>query len=481
MKKISKLFVSMLCAAVLVVPVIAGTACEQTPKHVDYAAAVELNLNSETLKQQVTVRTTVDGDTTHFNPVASPSYENCNHAADFSSATAPTKGYAKARYIAINTPESTGQIEPWGKKASNFTKEKLKSAKDIIIESDDDQWNIDSTGTRYVLWVWYNTEENPTFRNLNIEILQSGLAYGSSTSENRYGEIAYKALEQARAEALNIYSGEKDPDFDYSDTPLDVDLKELRFNADSYVGRKIATKGLVVADYGSSCYIEQVYSYPEDFDEFEGLTNPPAAGEVRIGMPILHFNNNSELTLLQDVLVTGNYVRVVGVLVFWEEGGYYQITDLQEINEYNDDDPENCTVIDTPGMDSAFTEISAAAFASTEKNYGVVTTVDGEDEIVKMSFAAMLEGSSVSITGAKVVSMWTTQNGDNAGAITITCQIGSATFDIRTSVFYKEDGKTKYTEADFEGKTLDVKGIVGAYKGGYQINCYKVDLMNIYD
>ena len=36
-------------------------------------------------------------------------------------------GVLKARYIAINTPESTGSIEPWGKKAANFTKTKLQS------------------------------------------------------------------------------------------------------------------------------------------------------------------------------------------------------------------------------------------------------------------------------------------------------------------------------------------------------------------
>ena len=70
----------------------------------------------------------VDGDTTHF-------------WADVDST-----GVVKARYLAINTPESTGRIEEYGKQASKFTKEKLKNATSILIESDDDKWNTDANG-----------------------------------------------------------------------------------------------------------------------------------------------------------------------------------------------------------------------------------------------------------------------------------------------------------------------------------------------
>ena len=73
---------------------------------VDYAAAVKLDMSSDTVKQEVTVKTYVDGDTTHFH-VPSSVVEN---------------GVLKARYLAINTPESTGKIEEYGKKASEFTK-----------------------------------------------------------------------------------------------------------------------------------------------------------------------------------------------------------------------------------------------------------------------------------------------------------------------------------------------------------------------
>ena len=95
----------------------------------DFASEVKLNMRSDTLKQEVSVHGFVDGDTTHFNVPTS----------------VVDTGILKARYLAINTPESTGKIEEWGKKASNFTREKLSGATSIIIESDNSTWNLDST------------------------------------------------------------------------------------------------------------------------------------------------------------------------------------------------------------------------------------------------------------------------------------------------------------------------------------------------
>ena len=58
----------------------------------DYASELKLNMSSETKKQVVTVKTYVDGDTTHFNVPED----------------VIPGGVLKARYLAIDTPESTG-------------------------------------------------------------------------------------------------------------------------------------------------------------------------------------------------------------------------------------------------------------------------------------------------------------------------------------------------------------------------------------
>ena len=119
---------------------------------VDYAGKVSLNFASETVKQEVTVKTFVDGDTTHF------------HVPE----TVVENGVLKARYLGIDTPECTGKIEEYGKRAAAFTREKLESAVSIILESDTANWDKDSTGDRYLVWVWYQPAENQPYRNLNI-------------------------------------------------------------------------------------------------------------------------------------------------------------------------------------------------------------------------------------------------------------------------------------------------------------------------
>ena len=122
---------------------------------VDYAGSLTLDLNSETVKEKVTVKAFVDGDTTHFN--ASTSFS--------------AGGLLKARYLAVNTPESTGKIEEYGKAASNFTRQRLENAAEILVESEDGNWNADSTGDRYLVWVWYKNPDSATWRTLNVELL----------------------------------------------------------------------------------------------------------------------------------------------------------------------------------------------------------------------------------------------------------------------------------------------------------------------
>ena len=158
-------------------PAPSGEATQPAASTVDYAGELKLDMDSDTAKQEVTVKNFVDGDTTHFN-VSDTSFEG---------------GVLKARYLGINTPESTGQIEPWGKKASTFTKEKLQSATSIIIESNDSKWHGDSTGGRHLVWIWYKTKDASDYRNLNIELLQNGLAIASSSFNNRY-EVEPKLL-----------------------------------------------------------------------------------------------------------------------------------------------------------------------------------------------------------------------------------------------------------------------------------------------
>ena len=195
---------------------------------VDYVSQVKLDMTSSSLKIAATVKSYIDGDTTHF-------YVDESVCAD---------GILKARYLAINTPESTGKIEEWGKAASKFTRAKLEQATSIILESDNEKWNIDSTGERHLVWVWYKTAESEEYRNLNLEILQAGYAISSNASQNRYGTFCTDAIAQAIAYELFVYSDELDPDFPYGNAQ-EVTLKQLRTHIEEYEGALVAFNGIV--------------------------------------------------------------------------------------------------------------------------------------------------------------------------------------------------------------------------------------------
>lgn len=401
----------------------------------DYVSELKLNMNSETKKQVATVKTYVDGDTTHFH-VPEDVIEG---------------GVIKARYLAINTPESTGKIEEYGKKASEFTRAKLSSAVSIIVESDDDKWNRDSTDSRYLVWVWYKESEDGEYRNLNLEILQNGLAVASSTGNNRYGSVCLSALAQARAEKLNVYSGEKDPDFYYGDA-VELTLRELRLNVSDYTNTKVAFEGVITRNDGRSVYIE-------DYDSDSGLY---------FGMTVYYGFGLSGAGL--SIISVGNRARIVGTVQYYEAGDSYQVSGLT-YRQMKPDDPNNIKKI-SDGHKPAFALVSAEKFAS-----GMVTLEDGGKEY---RFAELSLYTSVSMEDLTVKSIYTTSSDDSSskGAMTITCEKDGVTVTVRTAVLIGKDGKLVTAER-YEGKNISVRGIVDHYDGEYQIKVLSVDDITI--
>ena len=205
---------------------------------VDYVAQTKLNKDSATAKLEVSVHLFVDGDTTHFNVPREISSD----------------GIMKIRYIAVNTPESTGQIEEWGKKASNFTREKLTNAESIIIESNDTEWHKDSSGGRVMGWVWYKPQGESEYRLLNLELVQNGLSLASGATTDLYGSTTAQAYTQAKAYKLNAFSGEKDPDFYYGGA-IPVDLKTLRTNTELYANKTVAFTGIIARNANNTVYV----------------------------------------------------------------------------------------------------------------------------------------------------------------------------------------------------------------------------------
>ncbi|MBE6946688.1 MAG: hypothetical protein E7454_00325 [Ruminococcaceae bacterium] len=405
---------------------------------VDYAATTKLDKSTSTVKQEVTVKTFVDGDTTHFY-VPSSVMEH---------------GVLKARYLAINTPESTGKIEEYGKKASAFTRQKLEKATSIIIESDNETWNADSTGDRYLVWVWYKTAEMSDYRNLNLELLQNGLAIASNTAQNRYGTICMNALNQAKAHKLNVFSGEKDPDFYYGEAH-EITLKELRTNTEAYGGQKVAFNGIVTLNNGQGVYVESL-------DEESGLY---------YGMYVYYGFNLTGTGL--SVVKPGNEVRIVGSLQYYETGGTWQVADLK-YDLMDTKNPNNIQKL-SDGHSPAFVTTTAATFNSTVE-------VDMEDGKQSFPYAQLAMNSTIEMKNLVVKDIYTTSKEDSSskGAMTLTCEVDGQRISVRTVVLKDDDGNL-ITASAYLGKTIDVKGAVDYFDGGYQIKVFTDDHITVHN
>lgn len=410
-------------------------ATQPTVETVDYAGELKLDMGSNTAKQEVTVKNFVDGDTTHFYVPSSVS----------------DNGMLKARYLAVNTPESTGKIEEWGKKASNFTKGKLSEAQSIIVESDDANWNLDSTGERHLVWVWYKPAGSETYRNLNVELLQNGLSLASNSAENRYGETCMAAIQQAKAEKLHIHSNQDDPDFYYGEA-LPITLKGLRTNIELYEGMKVAFEGTITYESAQTVYVED---YDEETDMYYGMT--------------VYYGWNLTGTGL-EMMAKGNRVRIVGSVQYYATGGTWQVSDVKYV-DMRPNDPNNVQLIskDNPAANRL---IKALDFMYDDVEVEVLTSL--EDDVTEKKtfpYAQLLLSTSVSMERLKVNKITTTTNEDssNKGAMTITCTASDGTtVVVRTAVLRDENGDLITSKA-YSGKMLNVRGIVDYYSGSYQI------------
>ncbi|MDD3831409.1 MAG: thermonuclease family protein [Clostridia bacterium] len=435
MKKLTKLTIILLVICLLATCV-AG--CEHykpgpdpDPVEVDYAVAVAFDPTSTaTVKQAVTVKTYIDGDTTHF----------------YVPTSIAESGTLKARYLAINTPECSGKVEEYGKMAAKFTKEKLSSATSIYIESDDTSWNLDSTGYRHLVWVWYKTADSDVFRNLNIEILQNGLARASSSANNRYGTTCMSAIAQSKLFKYNLYSGLPDPNFYYG-AAQELTLKELRCHVEDYVDTAVAFEGVVTRNSGSNgVYVE---SYDADTDMYYSMY-------IYYGFALSGDGLN--------ILSVGNLVRIVGTVQYYEAGGTYQVSGLQ-YSPMRPTDPANIQKLGE-GYSPAYDLITA-----NQLKYGTVIITDENDIATTYDYGELALSSSVSLENLYVTSAYTTDNGESSsyGAITLTCRASDGTdITVRTTVMYDEYGN-RVLQSAYEYKTINIKGFVDYYSGKYQI------------
>lgn len=356
----------------------------------------------------VTLANPVDGDTIHV----------------YSSGTS---GVVKIRFLGVNTPESTGRIEPWGHKASDFTKNIVNSAKTLVLEAMTigTAPSADSTGTRYLAFVWYDMGDGKGFRNLNLELVANSLSKDTLSSAEKYGDTFLKCGTQASKENIRVWNdNDKDPDYYYGGNII-TSLKELRTNPDEYFEKSIVVEGVISVLDGDNFYIQETIEDEE-------------TGEVETyGMYVFTQYHNYAIIKL------GNRIRVIGKFTIFDTTGAYQITDVS-YDEFFPNPNKHMSVIST-GEDYVTTDFSAEKFNMEDSPY--------------------IEGTLVKIENIYVSEDPRNVYTSPSGAMTVVGISNGEEVQMRVGTAFAATLDPSY----FLGKTFDVTSVVGQYEGVYQL------------
>ncbi len=378
----------------------------------------------------------IDGDTAHFTPKV----------------TTTSDETVKARFYGVDTPESTGRIQPYGKQASNFTKDKLYNASKngtIVLAGVSSEYGVPETDAnkRHLCCVWiHETKKNAPkeeLTNLNLWIIQEGYSDpGSLNKMPEYEETFLAAYNQAKDCQLKKFSGEDDPLFpkgDFVETDISDIMREVYACMDdpTYVNPynevKVRIKGTVVG-YANNTLFLQSYDFIDDqyygINCFCGMTSP-AAKYVKIG----------------------NYLQVCGYAQDSENFGF-QVTGLEghfpSLEKYAKEDDVQILI---KAEDNVFEDTELHDFVLTAQ--GLNTS---------LSSRAFLN-SGVQVTDTLTVNYFNASKDEKK----YTLGFQGVNFDVYLTAAYAGDPNNKNdtwtTEAEWMGKTMRIdRGILTFHK-----------------
>lgn len=431
MKRLFKLVIVLLSLFVFVSCDGKTPTATPTPEFVDYVSQVKLTkdfVGKDYVKDgigEVTLYNPVDGDTIHVKDKAG--------------------NVLKLRFFGVDTPESTAQVEAWGVAASNFTKNIVKNCKSIVIMTDDGLAGSNTMDTyeRYLCWVWYKMDDNSDYRLLNLELVQVGYSRSKNADVINFREELIAAADQARKAGIKIW-GETDPNYCYTEAKeltlkaIVEDINDKGTNSKYYLQKVIFTAQVVGISQQSTYYLN--YTDPE-------------TGEV-YGIQAYHRDSQT------GYMKIGVTVRLSGTLTYYETGQVFQITDI--VDKLLTSKVDNIKVIEEAKPIEP-TLITGADIDTNDKN---------------------LKFNVVKLEGLKVTNVYTTtaDTSSSKGAMTITCEDANGdVVTIRTDVLFDKTGKFevdndyKVVQSNFEGKTIDVVGVIEMYEGNYQVKVVSVN------
>ena len=436
MKAFKKLFVALLLS-ICTLGVTAGLSSCGSKEFVDYVSATKIHSTNwktsnfiQTGVGIVDYKSAIDGDTVHFE---------CNG------------NLIKARFNGVDTPESTGILEKWGKQAANFTKEKVEAAKTIVLESeplreDTSSPEQDSNG-RYLVWVWLSErtpqeEDGSQLYLLNLSLVQEGFSYTKGADGSVYSDVIYDADLQAQRFDLHLYSDDKDPLFYEGDAKInELDVYQ---NTENYVGAKVHITGIITRTLGDNAYIQKTF--------VDGEGNEIGTYGLYIFTQYTKY----------DIFVKGNELAVTGTLA--ERYGSYQLINVSYSDIAALKSEDDMKVLSTGNVIDPI--VVTAAEANTKAYAGRLVTIEnlyikdgygGFDNFYAecMEDPSTTEAYCLNSSNAMTLYAEQTVNGVKT----------QFTVRIDSSASIRNTNNKKIKDFNyFVGKTLTLTGIMGMYQ-----------------
>ena len=282
------------------------TGCNRNAKCRGTGAGEDLLPTPYTDKLDFAQKDSLDGKAFASTSEDSSSYDHYGYVTllsctDGDTANFQQKGYVdeankpitiKTRFLGVNTPESTAKVEPWGKKASLFTKHILEEAQ---AKADEESaaagktvYNIalicdpvafgerDSSGNRWLGFIWYRKDSSSKWRNLNLELVEQAYSKNQLFIDSdmcNYRKSFEKAGAAAEKCGYRVY-GEEDGGFDYTTATYEYSLwgikkhfADIGISEDGKSGVQLIVSALVVGIQGDSLYLRDVLIDDEQYEE----------------------------------------------------------------------------------------------------------------------------------------------------------------------------------------------------------------------
>lgn len=295
----------------------------------------------------------------------------------------------RVRFYGIDTNESTGQVEKWGKAASVFTTNALENASEIVLESSTGKKaEPDSYGERYLGYVWYRNSATDEFKNLNLQLVENGYSPNNCTNTIAYKYYSYFEAAENFAEKGKLRIWGYATDVLFSDEAIPTDLKELNeniyayFNEETEVGSKVSLKATVIdleiGNGGTHLWtIAQIIDgVLYTFKVYTGYSNAPTSGYLKVG---------DEFELVGFVQDHYGKWQITGLVYLkGEKGEGYTYCTISKAAMMLDDSVEysskysknlkaSATVTEVTREEN---EVSLTVTTQTKNKYGLDTTVE---------------------------------------------------------------------------------------------------------